>query len=54
MLKANAGLLGDLRIMLPMISSLTEFRRSKRLIDQAYAEVIEEGAGKTSTDWRLN
>ena len=43
MLKANAGLLGDLRIMLPMISSLTEFRRSKRLIDQAYAEVVEEG-----------
>lgn len=43
MLKANAGLLGDLRIMLPMISSLTEFRRSKGLIDQAYAEVIEEG-----------
>lgn len=43
MLKANAGLRGILRIMLPMISSLTEFRRAKGLIDQAYSEVIEEG-----------
>ena len=43
MLKANAGLLGDLRIMLPMISSLAELRRAKSLIDQAYSEVIEEG-----------
>ena len=43
MLKANAGLLGDLRIMLPMISSLTELRSAKVLINQAYAEVIEEG-----------
>ncbi|HCG69757.1 MAG TPA: phosphoenolpyruvate-protein phosphotransferase PtsP [Gammaproteobacteria bacterium] len=43
MLKANAGLRGDLRIMLPMISSLTELRRAKRFIEQAYAEVIEEG-----------
>ena len=43
MLKANADLLCDLRIMLPMISSLTELRRAKRLIDQAYAEVLEEG-----------
>lgn len=43
MLKANAGLLGDLRIMLPMISSLTELRRAKVLINQAHDEVIEEG-----------
>jgi phosphotransferase system enzyme I (PtsP) len=43
MLKANAGLLGDLRIMLPMISSLTELRRAKVLINQAYDEVLEEG-----------
>ena len=43
MLKANAGLRGILRIMLPMISSLIEFRRAKGLIDQAYSEVIEEG-----------
>ncbi len=43
MLKANAGLRGILRIMLPMISSLTEFRRAKGLIDQAHSEVIEEG-----------
>ncbi|GIS18757.1 MAG: hypothetical protein CM15mP120_06730 [Pseudomonadota bacterium] len=31
MLKANAGLLGDLRIMLPMISSLTELQAAQRL-----------------------
>ena len=43
MIKANAGLLGDLRIMLPMISSLSELRSAKTLINQAYAEVIEEG-----------
>ena len=43
MLKANADLICDLRIMLPMISSLTELRRAKQLIDQAYAEVLEEG-----------
>ena len=43
MIKANAGLLGDLRIMLPMISSLSELRSAKVLINQAYAEVIEEG-----------
>ena len=43
MLKANADLLCDLRIMLPMISGLTELRRAKQLIDQAYAEVLEEG-----------
>jgi len=29
--------------MLPMISSLTELRRAKVLIDQAYTEVLEEG-----------
>jgi phosphotransferase system enzyme I (PtsP) len=43
MIKANAGLLGDLRIMLPMISSLSELRSAKVLINQAYAEVLEEG-----------
>ena len=43
MLKANAGLLGDLRIMLPMISSLTELQAAQQLVAQAYDEVIEEG-----------
>jgi phosphotransferase system enzyme I (PtsP) len=43
MIKANAGLEGLLRIMLPMISSLDEFSQAKALIDQAYKEVIEEG-----------
>ena len=43
MLKANAGLLGELRIMLPMISSLTELQAAQQLVAQAYEEVIEEG-----------
>jgi phosphotransferase system, enzyme I, PtsP len=43
MLKANAGLEGVLRIMLPMISSLNELHSARALIDQAYAEVTEEG-----------
>lgn len=43
MIKANAGLEGTLRIMLPMISSLSELRAAKLLIQQAYDEVIEEG-----------
>ncbi|NKC00354.1 MAG: phosphoenolpyruvate--protein phosphotransferase [Pseudomonadales bacterium] len=43
MLKANAGLKGLLRIMLPMISSLQELQSAKGLINQAYDEVIEEG-----------
>jgi phosphotransferase system enzyme I (PtsP) len=42
MIKANAGLEGVLRIMLPMISSLDEFAAAKVLIDQAYQEVLEE------------
>jgi phosphotransferase system enzyme I (PtsP) len=36
MLKANAGLLGDLRIMLPMISSLTELQAAQQLVNQAF------------------
>ena len=43
MLKANAGLQGMLRIMLPMISSLSEVEEAKRLIERAFAEVREEG-----------
>ncbi len=43
MLKANAGLAGDLRIMLPMISSPAELIAAKELISQAYSEVGEEG-----------
>jgi phosphotransferase system enzyme I (PtsP) len=33
----------NLRIMLPMISSLTEFDEAKELIDKAYQEVCDEG-----------
>ena len=43
MLKANEGLVGDLRIMLPMISSLAEVEEAKRLVQRAYDEVREEG-----------
>ncbi len=43
MIKANAGLEGDLRIMLPMISSATELESARELVNQAYAEVREEG-----------
>lgn len=43
MLRANEGLEGDLRIMLPMISSLGEVDDAKGFIKQAYAEVLEEG-----------
>ena len=44
MLKANAGLDGDLRIMLPMVSSLLEVQEAKALVTRAYQEVLEEDA----------
>ena len=43
MIKANAGLEGILRIMLPMISNPEELRSAKMLVEQAYNEVLEEG-----------
>ena len=43
MIKANAGLEGELRIMLPMISNLDEVTEAKLLVNRAYAEVVEEG-----------
>lgn len=43
MIKANAGLRGELRIMLPMISSISEVEEAKALIHRAYIEVLEEG-----------
>ena len=43
MLKANAGLNGMLRIMLPMVSSLYEVEDARKLVDQAHREVVEEG-----------
>jgi phosphotransferase system enzyme I (PtsP) len=35
--------MGELRIMLPMISNLGELRAAKVLINRAYSEVVEEG-----------
>ena len=43
MLKANAGLRGILRIMLPMISSIDEVDEAAGLVARAYDEVLEEG-----------
>ncbi|MCZ6856137.1 MAG: phosphoenolpyruvate--protein phosphotransferase, partial [Gammaproteobacteria bacterium] len=43
MIKANAGLKCLLRIMLPMISNITEVEEAKLLVQRAYEEVIEEG-----------
>ncbi|MFM7274646.1 MAG: phosphoenolpyruvate--protein phosphotransferase, partial [Gammaproteobacteria bacterium] len=42
MIKANAGL-GNLQIMLPMVSNLAEFDEARALIVRAHSEVIEEG-----------
>lgn len=44
MLRANEGLAGDLRIMLPMITSVTEVEEAMVLVERAYQEVLEEGA----------
>ena len=43
MVKANAGLEGILRIMLPMVSSLFEVREAVGLVRRAHREVVEEG-----------
>ena len=43
MVKANAGLEGVLRIMLPMVSSLFEVREAVGLVERAHREVVEEG-----------
>ena len=43
MIKASEGLENDLRIMLPMISSIKEVTEAKGLVDRAYQEVLEEG-----------
>lgn len=43
MLKANAGLRGVLRIMLPMVSNMLEVEQARKLVHQAHQEVVEEG-----------
>ena len=43
MMKANAGLEGVLRIMLPMISRLEQIEEASALIRRAHREVVEEG-----------
>ena len=43
MVKANTGLEGVLRIMLPMVSRLEQIEEAKALIHRAHREVVEEG-----------
>jgi len=43
MIKASEGIDAYLRIMLPMISSVTEVDDAQRLISQCYREIVEEG-----------
>lgn len=43
MIKANAGLAGVLRIMLPMVTNLHEVREATQMIERAYQEVSNEG-----------
>lgn len=42
MMRANAGL-NNLRIMLPMVTALSEVDEAKHLLNQAYNELLEEG-----------
>lgn len=44
MIRASEGIDCYLRIMLPMVSSVTEIDMAKQLIDQCFQEVREEGA----------
>ena len=43
MIRANEGIDGYLRIMLPMVSSTSEIDEAQRLIAQCYREIVEEG-----------
>lgn len=41
-LRANEGL-GNLQVLLPMISSVNELEEARRLLEQAYHELLDEG-----------
>ncbi|MFT6750019.1 MAG: phosphotransferase system enzyme I (PtsP) [Candidatus Azotimanducaceae bacterium] len=43
MIRANKGIDAYLRIMLPMVSSVSEVDEAQRLISQCYREIVEEG-----------
>ncbi len=43
MIRANEDIDTELRIMLPMISSIAEVDEAQRLVNQCYREIIEEG-----------
>ena len=44
MIEANEGIDNDLRIMLPMVTSIAEIDEAQRLISRCYREIVEEGA----------
>ncbi len=50
MIRAHEGLEGELKIMLPMISSILEVDEALHLIEQCYQEVIEEGVAVDMPD----
>lgn len=50
MIRANAGVKGYLRIMLPMVSSVGEIDEAQRLIAQCYREIMEEGIDASMPD----
>ena len=43
MIEANEGIDNDLRIMLPMVTSIAEIDEAQRLISRCYREIVEEG-----------
>ena len=43
MIRANKDIDTELRIMLPMITSIAEIDEAQRLVNQCYREIIEEG-----------
>ena len=43
MIRANEGIDAFLRIMVPMVSSVSEVDEAQRLISQCYRELVEEG-----------
>ena len=42
MIRANAGIDTELRIMLPLISNTAEIDVAQRLVSQCYREIVEE------------
>ena len=43
--------LGDVRVMFPLVSTLTEFRQARALLDEVAAELAAEGVARSRTDY---